>query len=404
MRLWERAAGVLKDKNSIWAAKLSRQTRYRNSDLETAIIKATSHDEHHLDCKNLQRVFQWVRTNPSYLKPLICALSKRMEKTKNWVVAVKGLMLFHGVFCCDIPSMQMIGRLPFDLSNFKDSHSRSDKKWGFTAFIRAYFAYLDQRSAFVCSEVKKRSQNIKQGKKVEETLMEELERLQKIQILVDMLLQIKPRNRIAGSRLVLEAMDCVMVEVFDLYSKFCKAIARVLMKIYHMGGMVEATICLKILQKAANQGDELSLYFKFCRDIGVINASQCPKIERIRLEEIQDLERMINDGTPQKKLGFHGDDDDEKKVLVVRDNYKYANAKQNEEKSQGKYLKTVITDKWEVFEEDYFLGDYSKGIKASNGLTNATSTTNPFDELYSLIPYLPAHPSYNQVLPDLISL
>jgi hypothetical protein len=83
MKLWRRASGALKDQNSLLAISLSRQTWYRNSDLEAAIIKATSHDESYVDYRNAQRVFTWIRTSPVSLKPLIWALTTRMEKTRS---------------------------------------------------------------------------------------------------------------------------------------------------------------------------------------------------------------------------------------------------------------------------------------------------------------------------------
>ncbi|KAK7319175.1 hypothetical protein RJT34_03893 [Clitoria ternatea] len=395
MRIWYRASGAIKDRNSIWVAKLSRKGPFHNPDLETVIIKATSHDEHRMDCKNVQRVFKWLRTSPLYLKPLIWALSLRMQKTRSWVVALKGLMLIHGVFCCDIFAVQRMGRLPFDLSNFSDAYLTPSKAWGFNSFIRAYFAYLDQRSSFVSSEANNNKKKNEKGVEVKEsTLMDELQRLQKMQGLIDMLLQIKPRNMDMNVGLILEAMDCVIVEVFDLYSKFCKRIARVLLRIYEVSGKVEAGIALKVLQKASIQGEELSLFFEFCKDIGVLNASQCPKIERISKEDIQDLNKIISGVSEMKCLDLDGDDyddvdgvdvvaNDEDKALVVRDG-----------------LMTVITHQWEVFDDD-IMGDENNNVK---GITKAIGTkTNPFEEPFSLVPYnnLPIH---NQDLPDLISL
>jgi hypothetical protein len=107
MKLWRRAAGALKDQNSILAVSLSGQTRYRNSDLEAAIVNATSHDESYVDYRSAQRVFAWIRASPVSLKPLIWALASR-----SWVVAIKGLMLMHGVFCCKTAAVRRIGRLP----------------------------------------------------------------------------------------------------------------------------------------------------------------------------------------------------------------------------------------------------------------------------------------------------
>ncbi|TKY59757.1 putative clathrin assembly protein [Spatholobus suberectus] len=393
MRVWERASGAIKDKNSIWVAKYTRKGPFHNPDLETVIIKATSHDDDSIDSKNVQRVFQWIRTSPLYLKPLVWALSMRMQKTRSWVVALKGLMLIHGVFCCDIPAVQRMGRLPFDLSNFSDGHLNAAKAWGFNAFVRGYFAYLDQRSAFVSSEVKRVKDNKKEVE-VEETLMEVLEKLQKLQGMIDMLLQIRPRNENMNVGLVLEAMDCVVVEVFGMYSKFCNKIAKVLSRIYEIGGRVEASIGLKVLQKASIQREELSLFFEYCQEIGVLNASKCPKIERISEEDIRDLERIIS-GASAKKGGEWFDED---KAIVVRDCSATATVSHQKESKNG--LMTVITHQWVVFDDDVMVG--AKGMhNISNGAKAIGRTTNPFEESYSLVPHVPVH---TQALPDLISL
>ena len=297
-----------------------------------------------------------------------------------------------------------MGRLPFDFSNFSDGHLHPGKAWGFNAFVRAYFAYLDQRSAFVSSEVRKNSMknNKKEVDEVEETLMEELEKLQRLQTMIDMLLHIKPRNVNMNNGLILEAMDCIIVEVFDVYSKFCKRIARVLLRIYDVGGKVEAGVALKVLQKALVQGDDLSLYFEYCRDIGVLNASQCPKIERISDEDIQDLEKIISG----EKKSLEGNDGvivvaNEKKAIVLRDCSATATISQQKDSENG--LTTVITHQWEVFDDDIMVG--GKENDAYNGSWAIITTTNPFEEPYNYdYNLVPCHPVvHNQVLPDLIS-
>ncbi|XP_047155285.1 putative clathrin assembly protein At1g25240 [Vigna umbellata] len=395
MRVWERAAGAIKDKNSIWVAKFARKSEFHNPDLEAVVIKATSHDDQYIDSKNVQKVFHWLRTSPSYLKPIVWSLSMRMQKTRSWVVALKGLMLIHGIFCCDIQMVQRMGRLPFDLSNFSDAHLSTEKAWDFNDFIRAYFAYLDQRSAFVSSEVKKLKKN-KKEMEVEETLMEELEGLQKLQGLVDMLLQIRPRNENMNVGLVLEAMDCVIVEVFGVYSKFCNKIAKVLLRIYEMGGRMEASIGLKVLQKASIQREELSSFLEFCKDIGVLNASQCPQIERISQEDIQDLEKIINGASSNKKGGVAANDED--KAIVVRDCSAIAPVSHQKESEKG--LMTIITHQWEVFDNDDNVMFGGKGMHTVSGEKDIRNTTNPFEESYHIVPYVSAH---NQPLPDLIS-
>uniref|UniRef100_A0A803Q3G3 ENTH domain-containing protein n=1 Tax=Cannabis sativa TaxID=3483 RepID=A0A803Q3G3_CANSA len=286
MKLWKRAVGVLKDKRSIYVAGVSRRTSYRNPHLEAIIIKATSHDDSFVDYKNFQRVYQWARTSPLYMKPLIWSLSNRMDKTRTWVVALKGLMLIHGVICCKIPAIQRIGRLPFDLSSFSDGHTKPSKAWGFNAFIRAYFAYLDQKSFLTFSEIKENN-NAKKS-----SLGEELRRLVTWQSLMDLLLQVRPQGEnMRRVGLVFEAMICVVTEVFEVYEKMRRLISQAVARAYEddhiwpRPGDVEVNLANGIMKKATVQGDELCLFFELCREMGVLNASFSPKVERIPAEE-----------------------------------------------------------------------------------------------------------------------
>ncbi|KAJ6903278.1 hypothetical protein NC651_020704 [Populus alba x Populus x berolinensis] len=377
MKLWRRAAGALKDRNSLLATSLSRQTWYRNSDLEAAIIKATSHDESYVDYRNAQRVFTWIRTSPVSLKPLIWALTTRMEKTRSWVVAIKGLMLMHGVFCCKTPAVQRIGRLPFDLSNFTDGHSKQAKMWGFNTFIRSYFSFLDQRSALFYV----------QQKQTEEPMVQELVKLKNWQSLLDMLLQIKPMADNMKEVLVTEAMDCVIIEIFDVYGRICKGIARVLMGIYS-AGKLEATMAFKILQKAKVQGEDLALYFEFCRNFGVFNALEVPKVTQIPEADIKDLERIINE-VPEAKSYKNVNDEDDNKAIVVKEDVAIV-----EEKQPNSRLKTIVTDKWEIFEEDVNIN--SQGNHETSHFRATSSAEIPPN-------YLPIVPVYHeQEIPDFI--
>ncbi|KAK3029239.1 hypothetical protein RJ639_038846 [Escallonia herrerae] len=387
MKLWKRASGVLKDQNSIWIASLSRRTTLRNPDIEAAVIKATSHNESYVDYRNAQRVFAWVRMSPNYLKPLVWVITIRMEKTRSWVVALKGLMLMHGIFCCKVPVVQKIGRLPFDFSNFKDGHSNPSKTWGYNAFIRAYYAFLDKKSTFVylyAQECKGR------WKEEEAPLMQDLVWLQKLQGLLDMLLQLKPQTGLMIGILVLEAMDCIVIEIFDVYSQICNRVAIVLMQIYSVG-KVEAAMALRVLQKTTIQGEELAFYFQFCRDIGVINASECPKVEQIPDEAIRELEDIING--VYEESNTHDSTFQENKAIVVRESN---HTTDQERKDSTANLQTIITNRWEVFEDDQrkVKGvNYSAMIKAKE--------EEPFVALVTTLPHKVQ--GKNEDLPDLIS-
>ncbi|GMJ08166.1 hypothetical protein like AT1G25240 [Hibiscus trionum] len=320
MGLWNRVSGVIKDKNSIILANFPGKSSFRNPVLETAIINATSHDDCRIDKRNAQVVFSWIRASPISLWPLMWALSRRMERTRSWVVAIKGLMLMHGVFHCKCPAVQKMGRLPFNLSSFTDKHSRPSRTWGFNAFIREYYAFLDQRT-LIWSE------------KGNENGGDPLSRLQEWQSLLDMLLRIKPRDENMKVGLILEAMDCIIIEIYDVYSKICTQITKILLNVCS-AEKSEAATALKILQKAAAQAEELASFFEFCKEFGVLKAGEFPTVSQIPEDEVEELKRIINgEGDFSKEM--------EERSAIVE--YK-------EEVKGG--LKTVITEKWVVFDEN----------------------------------------------------
>ncbi|CAJ1932783.1 unnamed protein product [Sphenostylis stenocarpa] len=392
MTLWIKATGALKDRYSIWVAKLSPSGPCRNPDLEMVIIKATSHDEQCMDYKNVQRVFKWLRTSPLYIKPLLYTLTMRMEKTRSWVVAIKGLMLIHGVFCFDLPAVKNLGRLPFDLSHFSDRHINPKKAWVFNAFVRSYFNYLDQKSTFVRMEAMKET---KPGsKEKEESVMEELQSLEKFLDLIDLLLQVKPRNPHMNVVLILEAMDCVMDEILELYGKFCDRVHRVVSRIIDMGGKEEARVGLDVVSKAESQGSKIKTYFNFCRKIGVLNGSECPEILKVDEKDIGELLRIRD----EEKMEDKNSDNSKNYVMACEHNKCRTIVTFSDTKELD--LKTVITDQWEVFEDDFI--DIMNGDAKITSFP-MTSTCNPFlDYSLSLVPYVSA--SNNCVLPDLIIL
>ena len=376
MKLWKRAYGALKDKNSILIVNLSIKKTQLNTQFEVAIIKATSHDESKLDYKNTKRIFAWLHASPAYLKLLLCALSVRLQKTRSWVVAVKGLMLVHGVLrCSNIPTVQKIGRLSFDMSNFKDSCRETGRFGGLNDFVQSYFAFLDERSAFLYMD------HNKDRKGAESALMQQLVKLQQLQSLLDILLQIKPRLKAIDLGLVYEVMDCLIIEIFSFYNRICNGVSTVLSGVY-AADKVEAAMALAVLQKASRQSEQLVLYLNFCRRNGVFNASQFPKIEQIPEKDILKLEQIVNGG------------DSENQAMVLE---RFEPKEKQEEEEPKWVFKTIITDKWEVFDE----AQDSNGHGFPDFLGKQAVVQNPSPALLNHLPSNKQTQKYE--LPDLIT-
>ncbi|XP_071714339.1 putative clathrin assembly protein At1g25240 [Rutidosis leptorrhynchoides] len=287
----KRASDALKDASSLFIVNWTPRSPYRNPDIEAAIIKATSHDNSRIDYSSAQRIFAWIRVSSHYIRPILSALSTRMAKTRNWTVALKGLMLLHGILSCRVPAVQKIGPLPFDFSNFKDWNPNSCHH---EAFVRAYYTYLHKKVSFMYQQDEKTG-SLRKGiiqKPKQSPLMNNLGLLQNLQCLLDMLLEIKPRREKLMNVLVLEAMDCIVIEIYDIYSRICNGIASVLIRLYSIE-KTEAVTAFSVLQKAAAQADVLSRYIELCRVFGVAKASESPKIVHIHKDDIHALEHII---------------------------------------------------------------------------------------------------------------
>ncbi|KAK4400146.1 putative clathrin assembly protein [Sesamum angolense] len=349
MRLWKRASGALKDQNSIWQAQLSRRTALRHPDIQKAVIRATAHYHLSFDRRNIDRVCEWIRISPCNLRPVLWSLSNRMHKTRNWVVALKGLYLMHNITNSRLHCVRHIGRLPFDLSGFSDGQGRQAKMWPFNAFIRAYYSFLDQKSAVICQQAEEKSVD-GEGFSIRHELMH----LLRLQSLIDLLMQIRPQATAAFMPLVLDVMDGLIIEIYDLYSKICRGIAIVLLNIYS-GGKAEASMALNVVQKAIQHGDDLSYYFEFCQKIGVVYASQFPVIDRIPEEGINELKEIIKSFAEGSHLEESRQDEGRKGSVDQADGKNHTSI--HEEEKSNFYgddeFRTIITDKWESFDDDF---------------------------------------------------
>eukprot|EP00252_Welwitschia_mirabilis_P003430 TRINITY_DN1349_c0_g1_i1.p1 TRINITY_DN1349_c0_g1~~TRINITY_DN1349_c0_g1_i1.p1 ORF type:complete len:631 (-),score=95.54 TRINITY_DN1349_c0_g1_i1:387-2279(-) len=142
-----KALGAVKDQTSISLAKVASNNA---PDLDVAIVKATSHDEIPIDEKYVYAILHLTSYSRGYVSACVYSLSKRIGKTHNWVVAIKALMLIHRLFQDGDPNFEKEvlqamrrGQRLLNLADFRDdSHSNA---WDYSAFVRTYALYLDER-------------------------------------------------------------------------------------------------------------------------------------------------------------------------------------------------------------------------------------------------------------------
>lgn len=142
-----KAIGAVKDQTSIGIAKVASNMA---PDLEVAIVKATSHDDDPSDEKYIREILNLTSYSRGYVHACVSAVSKRLGKTRDWIVALKALVLVHRllndgdpVFQEEILYATRRGTRLLNMSDFRDeAHSSS---WDQSAFVRTYAMYLDQR-------------------------------------------------------------------------------------------------------------------------------------------------------------------------------------------------------------------------------------------------------------------
>ncbi|KAL8162029.1 hypothetical protein V2J09_013518, partial [Rumex salicifolius] len=151
-----KAMGVVKDQTSISLAKVSSNMA---PELEVAIVKATSHDDDPASEKYVRQILTLTSYSRAYVDACITSVSRRLGKTRDWIVALKALMLVHRLMSDGDPIFQQEilyatrrGTRLLNMSDFRDeAHSNS---WDHSAFVRTYALYLDQKLELMLFERK----------------------------------------------------------------------------------------------------------------------------------------------------------------------------------------------------------------------------------------------------------
>ncbi|CAN6451552.1 unnamed protein product [Victoria cruziana] len=328
------ALGAVKDQTSIGLAKVSSNI---SPDLDVAIIKATSHDDDPADEKYVREIISFTAYSRAYVNACVSTISKRLSKTRDWIVALKGLMLVHKLLVDGDPSFQQEflhatrrGTRLLNMSDFRDeAHSHS---WDHSAFVRTYALYLDQRLEWLLFEnrqisngqnSRERSRSDYYGEdhdngysyndgreRAEEgrvtTPLQEMKvekifaRMHYTQQVLDRFLACRPTGAAKNSRMILIALYPIVRESFQLYADVCEILAILLDRFFDM----EYQECVKAFEaysSAAKQIDELGAFYNWCKDIGVARSSEYPHVQKITEKLLETLEEFMRDRSNRPK-------------------------------------------------------------------------------------------------------
>ncbi|WOG91291.1 hypothetical protein DCAR_0310539 [Daucus carota subsp. sativus] len=324
-----KAIGAVKDQTSIGIAKVVGNVA---PDLEVLIVKATSHDDEPADDKYIREILNLTSHSKGYVDACVFAISKRLSKTHDWIVAIKALMLVQKLLVDGTPLFgeEMMhasrkGTRVLNMSGFRDeAHAYS---WDHAGFVKSYALYLDQKIEFSVYDRRMSGLDDKysefrveyghggnnrpraygdldepvvRGVREKGTPLREMktekvsQRLNQLLRLLDRFLACRPNGAAKDSKIILVAVYSLVKESFKLYADLCEVLHILLDRYSDM----EYEGCLKSFDTyvgAAKMIDELVGFYSWCKDTGIARSTEYPELQEISDKLMEKLEGFLRE-------------------------------------------------------------------------------------------------------------
>ncbi|KAF5444134.1 hypothetical protein F2P56_036636 [Juglans regia] len=311
-----RALGAVKDKTSIGLAKVGSSASL--ADLEVAIVKATRHDEYPGEERHIREILSLTCYSRAHISACVNILSKRLDKTGNWIVALKTLVLVQRLLSEGDPEYEQEiffatrrGTRVLNMSDFRDS-SQSNHSWDYSSFVRTYALYLDERLEFrMQSRRGKRSafgfeeedfeeasqQGGSRATPVREMRTELIfSRTQHLQQLLERFLACQPTGAAKIHRVVMVALYPVVKESFQIYYDITEIMGILIDRFMEL----EVRECVRIYEifcRLGKQFDELEKFYDWCKRVGIGRCSEFPEVDKITPKKLKVMDEFIRDKT-----------------------------------------------------------------------------------------------------------
>ncbi|CAN8237739.1 unnamed protein product [Cochlearia groenlandica] len=315
----KRAIGAVKDQTSVGLAKVGGRSTSL-TELQVAIVKATRHDENPADEKYAREILALTSCSRDYVSVCVTTLSRRLNRTKNWSVALKTLILIQRLlkegdraYEKEIFFATRRGTRMLNMSDFRDAY-RSDS-WDYSAFVRTYGLYLDERLDFRMqerrgkhseeddrSEANNNNDNFRsrglvvvKTKPVTEMKTEKiLTRVQHLQQILDRFLACRPTGNAKNHRLVIVALYPIVKESFQIYYNITE-IMGVLIDRFMELDIHDSIKVYDIFSRVSKQFDDLDPFYGWCKNMGVARSSEYPEVEKITQKKLDLMDEFIRD-------------------------------------------------------------------------------------------------------------
>ncbi|KAL6496376.1 hypothetical protein OROGR_029634 [Orobanche gracilis] len=303
MESFRKAYGALKDSTKVGLAKVNSEFK----DLDIAIVKATNHVEHPPKERHVRKIFSAVAISRPRADVGYCihALSKRLAKTRSWIVAIKTLIVFHRILREGDPSfreeLMHIARRGnmFEISNFKDDSS--SLAWDCSAWIRTYAFYLEERlecfgnlNYDIESDRGTKSAFKEQRKTLVPNGENLLDSLPALQQLLYRLVCCQPEGAARHNFVVQYALSLVVKESFKLYCSINDGIINLVDMFFEMPKH-DAVKALEIYKKAGRQADHLADFYDFCKTLDLAQTFQFPTLRQPPPSFLATMEEYIKE-------------------------------------------------------------------------------------------------------------
>ncbi|KAF8116497.1 hypothetical protein N665_0017s0053 [Sinapis alba] len=320
-----RAIGAVKDQTSVGLAKVGGRSSSL-TELEVAIVKATRHDEYPAEEKYVREILSLTSYSRNYVSACVSILSRRLNKTKNWSVALKTLILIQRMLTQGDKAYEeevffatRRGTRLLNMSDFRDADG-SDS-WDYSAFVRTYALYLDERLDFRMQRRKgkhgdgsggddssdeeddhqeNKTDNRSRALVVKTKPFTEMKtekifiKAQHLQQLLDRFLACRPTGNAKNNRVVIVALYPIVKDSFQIYFNITE-IMGVLIDRFMELDVHDSIKVYDIFSRVSKQLDELDPFHGWCKKMGVARSSEYPELEKITKKKLDIMDEFIRD-------------------------------------------------------------------------------------------------------------
>ncbi|KAF8779452.1 hypothetical protein HU200_002726 [Digitaria exilis] len=350
------ALGAVKDQTSIGLAKVGSAGTVE-ADLDVAIVRATSHSESSpAEERHVREILALTRLSRVYVGACVASLSRRLGRTRSWAVALKSLAIVHrllssssvsddggdtAAFEREVFYATRRGTRMLNMFDFCD-RSRGADAWDFSAFVRTFAAYLDDRLEYrmqgrgsrhggrpLLEEMYAPSSSSSSGSRdtcdivtafngrregdgeadgdrstvlvnardpptSEMTVDQLLIKANQLHHLLDRFIACRPVGAAKANRVVAVSLYPVVKESAQLYCELTEVMAALIEQFAEM----ETADCERVhalFCGLAKQMEELDAFYAWCKVACVCRHSDVPEVELVTHKKLELMDEFIRD-------------------------------------------------------------------------------------------------------------